>query len=157
MRGGTNNISTHRRTIALIVALVALATAPRWGASSHAQQQPRYPVDPQTQRAVGAKQLPADELKRQLDGGAKVLIIEVRQPGKFAETLPGAINIPFDELEGYLRNIPKDTRLVFSCGTGRASSQAARLAEEHGFKSATFCPVNTWKEQGYQAEPPKKD
>jgi len=51
---------------------------------------------------------------------------------------------------------PKDTYLVFTCGTGRTSSQAAKLAEELGFESTTFCPVNQWKEQGYQAEPMKK-
>jgi len=26
-----------------------------------------------------------------------------------------------------------------------------------GFQSTTFCPVNQWKEQGYQAEPGKKN
>ena len=147
----------HRRNILAIAALVVLAGAPRWGAPPFAQQQPRYPVDPHTKRAIGAKQLPADELKKQLEAGTKVMIIEVRQPGKFEETLPGAIQIPFEELEGHLRTIPRDTLLVFSCGTGRASSQAARLAEEHGFKSATFCPVNTWKDHGYPAEPKKKE
>jgi rhodanese-related sulfurtransferase len=100
--------------------------------------------------------VPAGELRRHLDADNKVLIVEVREPGKFNETIPGATNIPFDQLEGRLKSVPKDTYLVFTCGTGRTSSQAAKLAEELGFKSTTFCPVNQWKEQGYQAEPRAK-
>lgn len=149
-------MSTHRGTILTIAVLVVLAVGLRWGPSAFAQQQPRYPIDPQTQRAIGAKQMPADELKRHLNGHNKILIVEVREPGKFSETLPGATNIPFDQLEGRLKSMPKDTYLVFTCGTGRTSSQAAKLAEELGFRSTTFCPVNQWKEQGYQAEPRDK-
>jgi len=66
-----------------------------------AQQQPRYPVDPNTKWATGAKQKPADELKKQLAAGTEVLIIDVRVPASFEkESLPGAINIPLDQLEG---------------------------------------------------------
>ena len=31
------------------------------------------------------------------------------------------------------------------------------LAEEMGFQSTVFCPISKWKEQGYQAEPGKKN
>ena len=79
-----------------------------------AQAQPRYPVDPKTNWAVGAKQKPADELKKELDAG-RILIIDVRAPEQFQkETLPGAINIPLEELEGHLKKIAKDTYIVFT-------------------------------------------
>ena len=149
-------MSAYGRTIVTVVLFAVLGVGFRWSTPAFAQQQPRYPVDPQTGRAVGAKQLPAEELKRHLDAHGKVLVVEVREPGKFNETIPGATNIPFDELEGRLKSVPKDTYLVFTCGTGRTSSQAAKLAEDLGFKSTTFCPVNKWKEQGYQAEPRNK-
>jgi 3-mercaptopyruvate sulfurtransferase SseA len=80
-----------------------------------AQQQPRYPVDPDTKWATGAKQKAADELKKQLAAGTEVLIIDVRAPASFEkETLPGAINIPLDQLAAYLPTIPKDKVLVFT-------------------------------------------
>jgi 3-mercaptopyruvate sulfurtransferase SseA len=80
-----------------------------------AQQQRRYPVDPDTKWATGAKQKTADELKKQLAAGTEVLIIDVRSPASFEkETLPGAINIPLDQLGGYLATIPKDKTLVFT-------------------------------------------
>jgi 3-mercaptopyruvate sulfurtransferase SseA len=95
----------------LMLMLLTLAAMP----SLAAQAQSRYPVDPQTNWALGAKQKPADELKRQLDAGNKTLIIDVREAAQFTkETLPGAINIPLAELEGHLRKMPKDTFIVFT-------------------------------------------
>jgi len=91
-----------------IVALSLCETA------SFAQQERRYEVDPKTKWAVGAKQTPADQLKKQLDSGA-VMIIDVRPPANFEkETIPGAINVPLEQLEGYLKNISKDTYIVFT-------------------------------------------
>ena len=93
----------------LIIFALLLLTA-----SSFAQQPRRYEVDPKTRWAVGAKQTPADELKRQLDAGS-VMIIDVRPPANFEkETIPGAINVPLDQLEGYLKKISKDTYIVFT-------------------------------------------
>jgi 3-mercaptopyruvate sulfurtransferase SseA len=95
----------------LSVILLALYALP----SLAADAERRFPVDPQTRWAIGAKQTPADELKKQLDAGAKTLIIDVREAAQFTkETLPGAINIPLAELEGHLRKMPKDTFIVFT-------------------------------------------
>jgi len=97
----------------LIVGL-AIAALLLFAASSFAQQQRRYAVDPKTRWAVGAKQTPADELKKQVDAGT-VMIIDVRPPANFEkETIPGAINVPLDQLEGYLKKISKDTYIVFT-------------------------------------------
>jgi hypothetical protein len=79
-----------------------------------AQQQRKYEVDPTTKWAVGAKQTPADELKKELEAGT-IRIIDVRSAASFErETIPGAINVPLDQLEKYLQGVPKDTRLVFT-------------------------------------------
>jgi 3-mercaptopyruvate sulfurtransferase SseA len=87
-----------------------------WAMSSFAAQaHPRYPVDPQTRWAVGAKLKPADELKKEIDAG-RMLIIDVRAAASFEknETIPGAINIPLAELEGHLKKMSKDTYIVFT-------------------------------------------
>jgi 3-mercaptopyruvate sulfurtransferase SseA len=97
-----------------LIAGLVIAITPVWATSSFAQQQRKYPVDPQTKWAIGAKPTPADELKKQLDSGT-VMIIDVRQPTSFEkETIPGAINVPLDQLENYLQNISKDTYIVFT-------------------------------------------
>jgi 3-mercaptopyruvate sulfurtransferase SseA len=101
------------KSIAAVVGLLAVIL---WTAVSFsAQTQPRYPVDPKTNWAVGAKQKPADELKKEIDAG-RMLIIDVRRPASFEknETIPGAINIPLAQLEGHLKKLSKDTYIVFT-------------------------------------------
>jgi 3-mercaptopyruvate sulfurtransferase SseA len=99
----------------LNVTAVSLIAVILWTTSSFAAQaQPRYPVDPQTNWAIGAKPKLADELKKELESG-KMLIIDVRAPEQFQkETIPGAINIPLEELEGHLKKMAKDTYIVFT-------------------------------------------
>ena len=98
-----------------LIAGLAMTAVVLWGMLSFAQQQPRYPVDPQTKWAIGATPKPADELKKQLDSGSTMLIIDVRPPANFEkETIPGAINVPLEQLEGYLKKISKDTYIVFT-------------------------------------------
>ena len=96
-----------------LIAALAIAALSFFAASSFAQQR-KYEVDPKTKWAVGAKQTPADELKKQVDAGT-VMIIDVRPPANFEkETIPGAINVPLEQLEGYLKKISKDTYIVFT-------------------------------------------
>jgi rhodanese-related sulfurtransferase len=71
------------------------------------------------------------------------------------ETIPGTTHIPFARLEEAMKDIPKDRTLVCICGSGRQNSQAAKLAAEQGYKTAAFCPLQSWKEQGYPTEPGK--
>ncbi|HYK88691.1 MAG TPA: rhodanese-like domain-containing protein [Acidobacteriota bacterium] len=80
-------------------------------AKSEAQVQ----VDPQTGRAVGAREMNPEDLKRLFDKSGKVLIIDVRDTESFEkETIKGAIHIPFEQLGIKLKEIPKDTTLVFT-------------------------------------------
>ncbi len=94
-----------------VLAIAALSLFAEW---SFAQQQQKYDVDPKTKWAVGAKPTPADELKKELDAGT-VRVIDVRPAANFErETIPGAINVPLEQLETYLQTVPKDTRIVFT-------------------------------------------
>ncbi len=80
-----------------------------------AQPDPRIKIDPKTGRAVGAKESSPEDLKAKLDSHAKVVIVDVRDPGEFAKgTLPGAINIPLPQLKARLNEFPKDTTFVFT-------------------------------------------
>jgi Rhodanese-like domain len=74
-----------------------------------------YPRDPQTGRAIGANEMPAADLKQKIDAGEPVLVIEVRDASAYEkETIPGAIHIPFANLQEALKDIPKDRTLVFT-------------------------------------------
>jgi 3-mercaptopyruvate sulfurtransferase SseA len=98
-----------------LIAGLTLVALSFWSGTAPAQQKPRYEVDPQTNWAAGAKQKPAAELKKEIDSGSSVMLIDVRSAASFAkESIPGAINIPLDELEAHLKELPKDTSLVFT-------------------------------------------
>jgi rhodanese-related sulfurtransferase len=107
----------------------------------------------QTGQATGAKQIAPEDLRNLIDKNTKTLIIDVRDSDEFEkETIKGAINVPLAQLEPKLRDVPKDTTLVFTCNTGLRSAQAAKLAEQAGFKTAQFCPLVEWKEKGNPTE-----
>ena len=74
-----------------------------------------YPGDPETRKAIGAKEMTAAELKKKIDAGEQVLVIEVRDASVYEkERIPGAIHIPFADLPEALKEIPKDRTLVFT-------------------------------------------
>jgi rhodanese-related sulfurtransferase len=133
-----------------IIAL-SFSVALLWGGASFAQQ-PRFPID-QNKLAVGAKEKTPEELKQMMAGGSKFMLIDVNPRAQFEkETIPGAVNIPLEEIDEGLKNIPKDTVLVFACNRGPRSSQAAKIAETAGFTSTTFCPIMKWKDEGNKTE-----
>ena len=81
------------------------------------------------------------DLKRQLDAGQDVLLLDVRTPAEFTAGLghiAQARNVPLEELPGRLAEFEdrklRPVRLI--CRTDRRSSQAARLLAEAGFNNA---------------------
>lgn len=72
-------------------------------------------IDPNTGRAIGAKEMSPKELHDTIDKKTDTLVIDVREPEEFEkETIKGAINIPLRQLEVKLTDIPKGTTLVFT-------------------------------------------
>ena len=72
-------------------------------------------VDAKTGRAVGAREMAPDELRKLIEQKAKTIIIDVRDEAQFEkETIKGAVHIPFADLEARFKDIPKDTTLVFT-------------------------------------------
>jgi len=69
--------------------------------------------------AVGGQAAPGqrvdiDALKAAVDGGATMLLIDVREDYEVASgSMPGSIHIPVGQLEERMADIPKDIRLVF--------------------------------------------
>lgn len=62
------------------------------------------------------------------------LLLDVRTAAEFAEgRVPGAINIPVQELEARLAELPRDRELVVYCRSGRRAATASALLREHGY------------------------
>ena len=65
-------------------------------------------------QAPAGQPVHVDELKAALDGGATMLLIDVREDYEVESgSMPGSIHIPVAELERRMPDIPKDVRLVF--------------------------------------------
>jgi rhodanese-related sulfurtransferase len=99
-----------------------------------------------------AKQTSAEELQAALGRDTKILVIDVRSPQEFAAGhIPGAVNIPLDELARKLEEM-KDMTLVTMCEHGGRSSRAAVELQKLGYKTASYCTLDSWKKCGYKIE-----
>lgn len=67
-------------------------------------------------------------------------IIDVRNPEEYADKhIPGAINIPLDELGSRSGELSKQTIIITACGKGGGrSAEAAAFLKQQGFVHANF-------------------
>lgn len=62
--------------------------------------------------------------------------VDVRFPAEFrCDGLPGALNIPLNELRDALPGLQRDKEYIVYCKTGRRSAAADFLLSQHGFRS----------------------
>jgi rhodanese-related sulfurtransferase len=66
--------------------------------------------------------------------GADGQLIDVRQPDEVsAGTLPGAVNIPLDELPDRVDELDRTRRVVVLCRSGGRSTKASEFLTASGF------------------------
>ncbi|MBO9620144.1 MAG: rhodanese-like domain-containing protein [Niabella sp.] len=92
-----------------------------------------------------------EELKKRIDSGEKINLIDVREPAEYEEYNIGAKLIPLgqiqsmevDELEPL-----KDEELIIHCRSGKRSAMACQLLESMGFKNTVNVEggVMAWQE-----------
>jgi len=75
-----------------------------------------------------------DEIQQAVDGGAR--LVDVRTPGEFGGGhLPGAVNVPLDQLEGSLKKVgSKDRPVVVYCASGARSHAAQGVLHRKGYE-----------------------
>ncbi|WP_102027655.1 sulfurtransferase TusA family protein [Salirhabdus sp. Marseille-P4669] len=77
-----------------------------------------------------------DELRKVIEGDEEVSILDVREPAEYAfGHIPGAVNIPLNELEERFEELNKDKGLYVICRTGSRSDFAAQKLANNGFKN----------------------
>jgi NADPH-dependent 2,4-dienoyl-CoA reductase/sulfur reductase-like enzyme/rhodanese-related sulfurtransferase len=63
------------------------------------------------------------------------LLLDVRSPEEFAKgTIPGAVNLPVDELRGRINELPKDKYIYIFCQIGLRGYLAQRILLQNGFE-----------------------
>ncbi len=79
------------------------------------------------QPVVHVEQLASDEL-------AGAVVLDVRTPQEFAAgALPGAVNIPLEQLREHLEELSRDRPLIAYCKVGQRGYMAVRILMQHGF------------------------
>jgi rhodanese-related sulfurtransferase len=70
---------------------------------------------------------------------ARPVLLDVRTPEEFAAaSIPGALNIPIDELRRRLNEIPREREIVAYCQVGQRGYLATRILRQAGFKAANL-------------------
>ncbi len=79
-----------------------------------------------------------EDLKKRIDAGEKLNIIDVREPAEYAETNMGATLIPLGQIMnmqlGDLENL-REEEIIIHCKSGMRSMQACMALEQMGFKN----------------------
>jgi len=89
-----------------------------------------------TKQAFHVKEVGPKDLKRILDSGSKVALLDVRQPFEYEMChIGGSKLIPFEELERRMGELEKTAEIVVYCHVGVRSARAAEFLTSRGFKS----------------------
>lgn len=89
-----------------------------------------------------------------LASGAPFQLVDVRTPEEFdTGHIPGAVNIPLQELPGRLGELSKEEPVVLYCRSGNRSTQAARLMQQAGFTGLyNLGGIVAWQAAGFPIE-----
>lgn len=81
------------------------------------------------------REITATELKKRMDSGEDVQLIDVRQPNEFAHAkIEGAKLIPLGEIVSRMDELDDSRELILQCKAGGRSAQAIQLLKQAGYK-----------------------
>ena len=84
---------------------------------------------------MAVTEISPQELKRRLDAGESLQILDVREPWECAiVALPGTLNIPLAQVPQRLKELDPDAELIAMCKSGGRSLRAAEFLQKAGFK-----------------------
>ena len=81
------------------------------------------------------EEISATDLKRRLDAGEDIQLIDVRQPDEWAfAKIEGSRLIPLGEIMSRMREIDENRETVLHCKMGARSARAVQALQHAGFK-----------------------
>jgi phage shock protein E len=84
-----------------------------------------------------------------------LFVLDVRTPEEYAAGhVPGAVNVPHDQLASRLAEVPKDKDVVVYCRTGRRSTLAADVLAANGYTRVSRLEgdMQAWTARGRPVE-----
>jgi rhodanese-related sulfurtransferase len=132
------------------VLLSALAIGPVLAQAPPVTQPP--PAAPAPQLAQVSQQA---LLEMQANKDASLFLLDVRTPDEYsAGHIPGAVNIPYDQVAARLGEIPKGDEVVLYCRSGRRAGLAAEVLAANGYKKLAHLQgdMQGWQSAGRPVE-----
>ncbi len=77
------------------------------------------------------------ELKERQESGVPFFLLDVREPGEVAlKAIAGSVNIPMNQVERRLRELPRDREIVVMCQAGGRSARVTETLNRLGYTNA---------------------
>ncbi|HYB50055.1 MAG TPA: rhodanese-like domain-containing protein [Burkholderiaceae bacterium] len=148
------------RNKAMTLSVASLLTASLWlPAWSWAQNYPPSVTELIARAKAQIKTIDMATFKSEFDKKSLGLIIDVREPGEYAEGhIPGAINIPRGQIEfkiwphvGFPDKLDLATKITLYCASGLRGSLAAKSLKDLKFADVTAADmrIEEWRNAGY--------
>jgi rhodanese-related sulfurtransferase len=95
---------------------------------------------------------------RYFDGGQQHMLIDVRTPEEFRSGfIPGARNIPLQDLQRLANTLPTDMPIILYCRSGNRSASAAGILKQAGFEDVwDLGGIFSWSASGYPIKQAKR-
>ncbi len=94
-----------------------------------------HPASPEPTTVNQATEITAVELKRRLDRGDKLTIVDVREPNEYQiNRIQGSTLIPLGDVPQRYRELDPEDEIVVQCKVGGRSAKAADFLRSVGFK-----------------------
>lgn len=93
--------------------------------------------------------------ERQASKDAAPYVLDVRSAEEYATGhVPGAVNVPHDQVAARIAELPKDREIVLYCRSGRRAGLAAEVLAANGFKSLAHLTgdMPAWEASGNPVE-----
>jgi len=82
----------------------------------------------------GMRSIEPAEVRRRLDAGEQLVIIDVREDEEVAAgIIPGARHIPMGTIPERMSDIPKEGEVILVCRSGNRSGRVYDYLEAHGY------------------------
>lgn len=147
-----------QKPLLMFAMAIGIALAGCGGAAPEAEAPAATEAEHQAPVEVAqAVEMEPQAVKARIDAGEEVFLLDVRNPDELVEhgKIEGAVNIPIDQLEGRLAEVPQDVPIVTYCMRGGRASRAAEMLREAGFEAPIeFGGITAWKEAGLEVVQP---
>jgi molybdopterin/thiamine biosynthesis adenylyltransferase/rhodanese-related sulfurtransferase len=107
------------------------------------------PAAGQAEPTVNANDMTPEELKRRLDAGEDLFVLDVREPNEYQIANLGGYLIPLGDLPKRVNELDSSREIVAHCKMGGRSAKAVDFLRQAGFKKVRNLAggINAWSEK----------